>query len=305
MFHFLPGSETRPQRVLRAAALLMLLALLGDGCNGSKPVASGRRVEVGLDRHAWLGKGESKAVVWFLDGDARLTCADGNTYSVDVRDRIYIFEGCGSIHVVMPDGYASDNEQMTAIAVHEAFHALVQLSTRSSMRLDATESISLDMKELSTGNTTRFFMNIANALSVQDGGLSCNELQGMFLSLSSGERRYVVWGSYIEWPAEFYMSTSLGFDDAWYLQFRKGYSGWTDVDWKYVAGYFAMKRIDVGFGRESWQTSYTNGQHPLDALWSSLGCEGRLLPPSSLVKYSPGAFHPLSTLGESSQAARR
>jgi len=305
VFHFPPGSGTRPQRALRAAVLLMLLVLLGNNCNGGKPVVHGNRVEVDLDRHAWLGNGGSKAIVWFLDGDAQITCEDGSVYSVGNRDRIHMFEGCGSVHVVMPDGYVSDRGQMTAIAVHEAFHALVQLSTQSNMRLDAVESISLDMKGLSTENTTRFFKLIANALSSHEGRLPCNELKRLFLSLSSGERRYVVWGSYIEWPAEFYMSTTLGFDDAKYLQFRKGYPRWTEVDWKYVAGYFAMKRIESRFGRRSWQTAYTGGQHPLDALWSSLGCEDRLLSPSPLVKYSPGAFHPLNTLGKSSQAPRR
>lgn len=298
----MPGRITEPamlpQHALRAAAFLLLLVAAGVSGDAKKAGKGVARVDARLDHHAWQGDGKSEATIWFLDGDTPITCDDGRAYAVGATDRIHIFEGCGSIHVVMPDGYLAGRDEMAAIAAHEAFHALVQLSTRSLMRLDAVESIPLDMETLSTGNTTRFFKTIADALSNAGQGapLSCGNLSSLFLSLSPGERRYVVWGSYIEWPAEFYMSTSLGFDDARYLQFRMGYSHWTEVDWKYVAGHFAMKRIDVVLGRASWQAAYSNGQAPLDALWRSLGCPGDLLPRSPLVKFVPGAFHSLDTL---------
>lgn len=297
----MPGRVTEravlPQYALRAAAFLLLLLAAGGSGDAKKADKGGTRVDARLDHQAWLGDGRNKATIWFLDGDAHITCDDGRAYSVVARNRIHMFEGCGSIHVVMPDGYLAGRDEVAAIAAHEAFHALVQLSARSFMRLDTVESIPLDMETLSTGNTTRFFKAIADALSgAEEDSLSCGNLGSLFLSLSPDEQRYVVWGSYIEWPAEFYMSTSLGFDDAKYLQFRMGYSHWTEVDWKYVAGHFAMKRIDIALGRGGWQAAYSNGQAPLDALWRSLGCPGNLLPRSPLVTFTPGAFHSLETL---------
>lgn len=189
-------------------------------------------------------------------------------------------QACGRLIVLFrPLPVSLDETARQMIAAHEAFHLAAQLHSLLP-RIDAVEYPG-DPDKAALENIYRFFRNVFRLSTDQRNRNTCGKLETAYRSLPSFEREYVVYKTYWEWPAEFYMrefALEEGMSTAEYRVLRTSLivNGMDEI--VYFAAAHAMEAIELAMARDVWQRRYMEGEHILDLFAESLGCSSLLGP---------------------------
>ncbi len=244
-----------------------------------------------IDSSVWLAKG---AIDWpgpdhrvyaYFDADGsfaicgkELTAAAREAFATS-SDFLW-GEACGHFIVLFrPAPIALDATAREMLAAHEAFHLAAQMHGLLP-RIDAAEFPGHpDAGAWSNINT--FFREVFRLSALRGKHKPCDGLEDAYRALPPFERDYVVYKTYWEWPAEFYMrETARGetMSAAEYRALRTSLivNGLDEI--VYLAGERAMNLVELAIGREAWQRRYLDGEHMLNFFAESLGCPPLLGP---------------------------
>jgi len=237
----------------------------------------------------WPGTSKFVAVVFDPSG-ANDVC--GRKLSVDSVEKIKTTEvlfgqACGRLVAVLGQRMRADGEmEAQAIAAHESFHEAIQYNGLKP-RLDSVEFPGRIGKEQHE-NLSQFMVWLVNTLRAgRFGAAQCRSFEAHVNRLDEPVRKYFLYKSYWEWPAEFYMrsSTLRGLTFGEYVRFRQGLSLDGEANMLYVAGVAAFENVETFTSREAWQRQYLDGDSPVNILLSANGCRP-VQSPSLQVKMS-------------------
>lgn len=195
---------------------------------------------------------------------------------------------CGRLLVLLPELPLSlDETTRRMIVAHEAFHLAAQVHSLLP-RIDAVEYPG-DPDNKALQNINRFYRDLFRLSTGQGNRNTCRRLESAYYTLSSFEREYVVYKTYWEWPAEFYMretalAKNMGVAEYRALRTSLFIDGTDEI--VYHSAVRAMESIERAIPRETWQHRYIQGEHILDLFAESLGCRPLLGPTLQVDSYS-------------------
>lgn len=244
---------------------------------------------VQLDTRIWTsGQNNGQVNVYFDHLPRNLGCGgEKPVQRAFDHSGIQFFELCGEASIFIPSKVlvVDGKMQRTLVANHEAFHLIVQLGRRASLRtrMDAISYVASEARipDSSSLELVNTFYRAVISSATRDS-TQCQEMRASYNALSDFDKGKVAWESAMEWPAEFYMANASNLDEERYLKFRTRELTYVGEDIKYLAGYYALKVVDSKRSRIAWQAEYAAGASPIDIFASTLNC-GTILQPSALV----------------------
>lgn len=229
-------------------------------------------------RIEWPDEHEEVLVLKPVSGNFYIGCGDVMPH--DARD-IYFFrlgEHCNRLIVLMEFLPSPENARKAEafIGHHEAFHLAVQMYGFKV----PWEFLSIDPTLVKRYSYKNNLIGIYGELDkiyeavTEYRDVSCNSLWDRYSRLNEGERRYLDYKMFWEWPAEFYAEQVIfGKNFTGYQEFRGRlfYDGNEGFE-LFVSGVKVGMILDKLMGREKWQERVADGVSMFDLLLSELGC---------------------------------
>lgn len=274
LFEFDIRRSTAP--ALSAGAFLALASASGCAITAPEPTL----VVHTIDDSIWLWARPGRSIRLYFDVDESFSVCD-KMLTADAKEELatrsdfLIGEACGGLVVLFrPLPVALNDAARQILAVHEAFHAAVQMHNLLP-RIDVVDDPG-EPGEIARENIDSFLGTLPGLLTGERhlNGNACARIKAGYLALPLFEREYVDYKSYWEWPAEFYTrETALKqMSVAEYRALRKALFLNDLKERVYFTGALAMESIDRAIPREQWQRRYKDGETILNLFAESLGC---------------------------------